>query len=111
MLSTNVNQYLAFRQPQRTWWVYEWGAQVRKYKISKSPHLKKPLSSNKTYNRPIISNQVPEEYSYFILDYFTILKRPSRLYNQDPPQSTKTLTDCCSHLNAISIDDLEHSPR
>jgi Na+-transporting NADH:ubiquinone oxidoreductase subunit NqrF len=34
----------------------------------------------------IIKSQ--KRYSYFILDYFTILKRPSRptrLYNQDPP--------------------------
>jgi hypothetical protein len=30
ILSTNVNQYLAFRPPQWTSWVYEWGAQVRK---------------------------------------------------------------------------------
>jgi hypothetical protein len=40
MLSTNVNQYLAFRPPQWTWWVYEWGAQVRKYKYRKGPHSK-----------------------------------------------------------------------
>jgi hypothetical protein len=45
MLSTNVNQYLAFRPPQWTWWVYEWGAQVRKHKYEKSPHSTKPLSS------------------------------------------------------------------
>jgi hypothetical protein len=32
ILSTNVNQYLAFQPPQRTWWVYEWRAQVRKHK-------------------------------------------------------------------------------
>jgi hypothetical protein len=37
MLSTKVNQYLAFRPPQRTWWVYEWGAQVRKHKYGKAP--------------------------------------------------------------------------
>jgi hypothetical protein len=33
-----------------------------------------------------------EKYSYLILDYFTILERPSgptRRYNQDPPQSTR----------------------
>jgi hypothetical protein len=92
MLPTKVNQYLAFRPPQRTWWVYEWGAQVRKYKISKSPHSKKPLSSNQTYSRPIEYNQVPERYYYFILDYLTILERPSRPtrpYNKDPPRSTR----------------------
>jgi hypothetical protein len=32
MLSTNINQYLVFRPLQWTWWVYEWGAQVRKHK-------------------------------------------------------------------------------
>jgi hypothetical protein len=32
MLSTNVNQYLAFQPLQQTWWVYEWGAQVTKHK-------------------------------------------------------------------------------
>jgi hypothetical protein len=47
MLSTNINQYLAFRPPQQTWWVYEWGAQVRKHKYGKSPHSKKPSSSKK----------------------------------------------------------------
>jgi hypothetical protein len=62
MLSTNVNQYLAFQLLQQTWWVYEWGAQVRKYKISKSPYSKKLLSSNQTYNHPITHNQVPERY-------------------------------------------------
>jgi hypothetical protein len=63
-------------------------------KVSKSPHSKKPLSSNKTYNHPITYNKVPERYSYFILDYFTILERPSRPtrpYNQDPPGSTRPL--------------------
>jgi hypothetical protein len=59
MLSTNVNQYLAFRPPQQTWWVYEWGAQVRKYKILKSPYWKKPLSSNETYNHPITYKPSP----------------------------------------------------
>jgi hypothetical protein len=32
MLSTNINQYLVFQPLQWTWWVYEWGAQVRKHK-------------------------------------------------------------------------------
>jgi hypothetical protein len=82
----NVNQYLAFQPPPWTWWVYEWGAQVRKYKISKSPHSKKPLSSNKTHNHPITYNLVSERYSYLILDYFAILKRPSRLQDH----TTKT---------------------
>jgi hypothetical protein len=35
--------------------------------------------------------------------YQTIQPRPSSI--------NKTLTDCCSHLNAITIDDLEHSLR
>jgi hypothetical protein len=58
MLSTNVNQYLAFRPPQRTWWVYEWGAQVRKHKYGKSPHLKKPSSSKRSLNCPIEYNYI-----------------------------------------------------
>jgi hypothetical protein len=37
MLSTNINQYLVFRLPQWTWWVYEWGARVRKHKYGKGP--------------------------------------------------------------------------
>jgi hypothetical protein len=63
-----------------------------KYKILKSPHSKKQSSRKKTHNYPIIYNQVLERYSYFIFDYFTILERsskPTRLYNQDPPQSTR----------------------
>jgi hypothetical protein len=35
--------------------------------------------------------------------YKTIQPRPSSI--------NKTLTDCCSYLNAITIDDLEHSLR
>jgi hypothetical protein len=62
MLSTNVNQYLAFRPPQRTRWVYEWGAQDRKYKISKKPPLEEAIIQQKTHNRPINYDQVPERY-------------------------------------------------
>jgi hypothetical protein len=58
MLSTNVNQYLAFRPPQWTWWVYEWGAQVRKYKYRKSPHSKKSSSSTDHLNRSINYNYI-----------------------------------------------------
>jgi hypothetical protein len=49
MPSTNVNQYLAFQPPQQTWWVYEWGAQVRKHKYGESPHSIEP-SSRKDYS-------------------------------------------------------------
>jgi hypothetical protein len=38
-------------------------------------------------------------------------KRPSRQHNQRPSSINKTLTDCCSYLNTITIDDLEHSLR
>jgi hypothetical protein len=104
------------------WWplpygvfaVNKCGAQVRKCKISKSPYLKKPLSSNKTYNHPIIYNQVPERYWYFVLDYLTILKRPSITHKTIQPRPSsinKTLIDCCLYLNAIMIDDLECSLR
>jgi hypothetical protein len=110
MLSTNINQYLAFRPPPSTRWVYEWGAQVRKHKYGKSPHSKKPSSSKKIYNHPITYNQIPERYSYFIVDYFTILERPSRPTIR-PSSINKALMDCCSHLNTITIDDLEHSLR
>jgi hypothetical protein len=58
MLSTNVNQYLAFLPPQRTWWVYECGAQVRKDKYGKSPYSKKPSSSNRSLNCPIEYNYI-----------------------------------------------------
>jgi hypothetical protein len=84
-----------------TWWVYEWGAQVRKYKISKSPHSKKLLSSNKTHNHPITYNQVPERYSYCIFDYFyskdsqdhkTIQPRPSS--NQQDPHRLLFILEC-----------------
>jgi hypothetical protein len=89
MLSTNVNQYLAFQPQQRTRWVYEWGAQVRKYKISKSPHLKKPLSSIKTYTCPIIYNEAQKDIRTL---YSTILQ-----YSKDPQDhkdyTTKTLLD------------------
>jgi hypothetical protein len=58
MLSTNVNQYLAFRPPQQTWWVYEWGAHIRKYKYGKSPHSTKPSSSTDHSNCPIEYNYI-----------------------------------------------------
>jgi hypothetical protein len=62
MLSTNVKQYLAFRPPQWTWWVYEWGAQVRKYKNIEKPPLEEASIQQKIHNRPITYNQVPERY-------------------------------------------------
>jgi hypothetical protein len=62
MLSTNVNQYLAFRQPHSTRWVYEWGAQVRKHKIQKKPPLEKAIIQPKMHNHPIIYNQDLERY-------------------------------------------------
>jgi hypothetical protein len=112
MLSTNINQCLAFQPPQWTQWVYEWGAQVRKYKISKSPHSKKWLSSNKTYNCPITYNQVLRKI--FILytrpfyntwktlkTYKTIQPRPSSI--------NKTLMNCCSYLNTIMTDNVKCS--
>jgi hypothetical protein len=34
-----------------------------------------------------------------------------KTYKPRPSSINKTLTDCCSHLNAITIDDLEHSLR
>jgi hypothetical protein len=87
MLSTNVNQYFAFQPPQWTWWVYEWGAQVKKYKISKSPYSKNPLSSNKTYNCPITYNEAQKDIHTL---YKTILQ-----YLKDPQDhkdhTTKTL--------------------
>jgi hypothetical protein len=43
MLSTNVDQYLVFRPLQWTWWVYEWGAQVRKYKNIEKPPLEEAI--------------------------------------------------------------------
>jgi hypothetical protein len=113
MLSTNVNQYLAFRPPQRTRWVYEWGAQVRKYKISKSPHSKKPLSSHKTYNHPSY-NQVLRKIFIPYTRLFYNTRKTLKTYKKIQPRPSsidKTLTDCCSYLNAISTDDLERSLR
>jgi hypothetical protein len=62
MLSTNVNQYLAFRPPHWTWWVYEWGAQVRKHKYGKKPPLEEAIIEQKIHNHPITYNRVPERY-------------------------------------------------
>jgi hypothetical protein len=113
MLSTNINQYLAFRPLQQTWWVYEWGAQVRKYKILKRPHSKKPLSSNKTYNHPITYNYIPEKYSYLYSTIYNTRKtlKTTKTIQPRPSSINKTLTDCCSYLNTIMIDDLEFSLR
>jgi chaperone required for assembly of F1-ATPase len=47
MLSTNVNQYLAFQTLQRTWRVHEWGAQVRKYKNIEKPPLEEAMIQQK----------------------------------------------------------------
>jgi hypothetical protein len=58
MLSTNVNHYFTFQPPQQTWWVYEWGAQVRKYKYGKSPYSIKPSSSIDHSNHPIEYNYI-----------------------------------------------------
>jgi hypothetical protein len=52
MLSTNVNQYLAFRPLQWTWWVYEWGAQVRKHKDRNKPPLDKAIIQKRSLNCP-----------------------------------------------------------
>jgi hypothetical protein len=55
-------------------------------KYRKAP-LEEAIIQQKTYNCPITYSQVPERYSYFILDYFTILEKPSRPtrpYNEDP---------------------------
>jgi hypothetical protein len=113
MLSTNVNQYLAFQPPQQTRWVYEWGAQVRKYKISKSPHSKKPLSSYKTYNRPSY-NQVLRKIFVPYTRLFYNTRKTLKTYNKIQPRPSsidKTLMDYCLYLNAISTDDLECSLR
>jgi hypothetical protein len=113
MLSTNVNQHLAFRPRQRTRWVYEWGAQLRKYKISKSPYLKKPLSSYKTYNCPSYNQVLRKIFvPYTRLFYNTpkTLKTNKKIQSR-PSSIGKTLTDCYSYLNAISTDDLECSLR
>jgi hypothetical protein len=87
MLSTNVNQYLAFRTLQLTWWVYEWGARVRKYKISKSPHSKKPSSSKRSTIVPSYTTKFQKDISIL---YSTILQ-----YSKDPQDvqdhTTKTI--------------------
>jgi hypothetical protein len=58
-------------------------------KYRKSPHSKKPLSSNKTYNHPIIYNEAQKDIRTL---YSTILQ-----YSKDPQDhkdhTTKTLLD------------------
>jgi hypothetical protein len=81
-----------------------------KYKKSKSPHSKKPSSSRRSTIVPSYTTKSQKDISTL---YSTILQ-----YSKDPqdlqprPSSiNKTLTDCCSHLNAITIDNLERSLR
>jgi hypothetical protein len=96
ILSTNVNQYLAFRPLQRNRWVYEWGAQVRKYNISKSPHSKKPLSSHKTYNCPSY-NQVLRKIFVPYTQLFYNTRKTLKTYKKIQPRPSsinKTLMDC-----------------
>jgi hypothetical protein len=87
MLSTNVDQYLAFRPPHWTWWVYEWGAQVRKHKYGKSPHSKKPSSSKES---TVVPSNTTKFQKNIITLYSTILQ-----YSKDPQDlqdhTTKTL--------------------
>jgi hypothetical protein len=89
MLSTNVNQYLAFQPPHWTWWVYEWGAQVRKHKYGKSPHSKKPSSRKE-------STVVPSNTTKFQKDIITLYSTILQ-YSKDPQDlhdhTTKTLLD------------------
>jgi hypothetical protein len=87
MLSTNVNQYLAFRPPHSTQWVYEWGAQVRKHKYGKSPHSKKPSSSQRSTIIPSYTTKIQKDISTL---YSTILQ-----YSKDPQDKyiQKTLLD------------------
>jgi hypothetical protein len=89
MLSTNVNQYLAFRPPHWTWWVYEWGAQVRKHKYGKSPYSKQPSSSKE-------STVVPSNTTKFQKDIITLYSTILQ-YAKDPQDlqdhTTKTLLD------------------
>jgi hypothetical protein len=88
MLSTNVNQYLAFRSPHRTWWVYEWGAQVRKHKYGKSPHSKKRSSSQGSTIVPSHTTKSQKDISTLystILQYSKDPQDLQRQYNQDPP--------------------------
>jgi hypothetical protein len=80
MLSMNVNQYLAFRPLHWTWWVYEWGAQVRKHKYGKSPHLKKPSSSQRSTIVPSYTTKSQKDISTL---YSTILQ-----YSKDPQRHT-----------------------
>jgi hypothetical protein len=58
-------------------------------KYQKSPHSKKPLSSNKTYNHPLIYNEAQKDIRTL---YSTILQ-----YSKDPQDhkdhTTKTLLD------------------
>jgi hypothetical protein len=90
MLSTNVNQYLAFRPPHWTWWVYEWGAQVRKHKYGKSPHSKKPSSSKRSTIVPSHSTKFQKDISTLHSTILQYLKDPQRptiktlLKQQDP---------------------------
>jgi hypothetical protein len=86
MLSTNVNQYLAFQPPHSTRWVYEWGAQVRKHKYGKSPHSKKPSSSQRSTIVPSHTTKSKKDISTLYSTILQILERPSRLI-------TKTLLD------------------
>jgi hypothetical protein len=94
ILSTNVNQYLAFRPPQWTWWVYELGAQVRKHKYRKSLHWKKPSSRKDP-------STVPSNITTFKKDIIQKTRDTFPLRNFKDPQDRKTLMDCSSLMNAI----------
>jgi hypothetical protein len=72
----------------------------------RSDHPAKDLQSSQHIQPNPRKILVP--YTQLLLQYS---KDPQKNYNQDPPQSTKTLTDCCSYWNAITIDDLKHSLR
>jgi hypothetical protein len=109
MFSTNVNQYLAFRPPQWTRWVYEWGAQVRKYKISKSPTRRSHYPATRptvipSYNQVLRKIFVP--YTRLFYNTRKTLKTYKKIQPR-PSSINKTLMDCCSYWNTISTDDLK----
>jgi hypothetical protein len=61
-------------------------------KYRKAPTQRSYYPATRPTIVPLPTTKSSERYSYFILNYFTILKRPSRPqrpYNQDPPQSTR----------------------
>jgi hypothetical protein len=79
--------------------------------MEKSPTQRRNHPAKRPTIVPIYTTKFKQDISTLYSTIVTILERPSKNYKPRPSSINNTLTDCCSPLNAITIDDLEYSLR